>query len=124
MFYFCFDQYFTSLNVFVSFRYRNNSISKLYYRRTCIIVDIPKRQYQEQQQQRKKTEGKQPHKKESFLTSAFLVDTHSLPLKWFPLGEKLHPQQSNQNQKKSWNSCPPANKEDATLCKDDLGSRV
>ena len=40
-FYFCFDQYFTSLNVFVSFRYQNNLISKLYFQRTCIIVDIP-----------------------------------------------------------------------------------
>ena len=40
-FYFCFDQYFSFLNDFVSFRYRNNSISKLYYLRTCIIVDIP-----------------------------------------------------------------------------------
>ena len=40
---FRFDQYFSFLNVFVSFRYRNNSISKLYYRRTCIIVDIPNR---------------------------------------------------------------------------------
>ena len=28
------------LNVFVSFRFRNNSISKLYYRRTCIIVNV------------------------------------------------------------------------------------
>ena len=37
----------TSLNILVSgagsawCRYRNNSISKLYYQRTCIIVDIP-----------------------------------------------------------------------------------
>ena len=37
----CFNQYFTSSNVFVSFRYRNNSILKPYYRRTCIMVDIP-----------------------------------------------------------------------------------
>ena len=41
MFYFRFDQYFSFLNFFVSFRYRNNSISKPFYRRTCIIVDIP-----------------------------------------------------------------------------------
>jgi len=40
-FYSSFDQYFLFLNVFVSFRYRNNSISMLYYRRTCMIVDIP-----------------------------------------------------------------------------------
>ena len=33
-FYFGFNKYFTSLNVFVLFFYRNNSISKLYYRRT------------------------------------------------------------------------------------------
>ena len=41
MLYFAFDHSFTFLSVFVSFHYRNNSISKLYYRRTCIIVDIP-----------------------------------------------------------------------------------
>ena len=40
-FYFPFDQYLTFLNVFVSFCYQNNSILKLYYRRTCIIFDIP-----------------------------------------------------------------------------------
>ena len=40
-FYICFDEYFTSFNVFVSFRYQNNSISKLYYQRNCIIIDIP-----------------------------------------------------------------------------------
>ena len=39
--YFAFDHSFTFLNVFVSFCYWNNSISMLYYRRTCIIVDIP-----------------------------------------------------------------------------------
>ena len=40
-FLFPFNQYLTFVNIFVSFPYRNNSILKLYYQRTCIIVDIP-----------------------------------------------------------------------------------
>ena len=40
-FYSSFDQNSRLLNVFVSFRNRISSISKLYYRRTFMIVDIP-----------------------------------------------------------------------------------
>ena len=41
-FYSSFDQNSRLLNVFVSFRNRISSISKLYYRRTFMIVDIPR----------------------------------------------------------------------------------